>query len=197
VSSRPVDSIHPTPGESDHGESSKACLRASLHWADFRANLRGRPRCRFSPRAADAQSTPRRLDRHWTVQTSRPLAPRQPKRSCLQGLSPIAGAEFDPRSSCRKPGGQADASSFSLSLPCLRPRHFGGILGRPPCRETRSYRRICRHFGAIAEAEQLLAMQKVEGSNPFSRSRERPAFAGLFRARSRLVRLPGRGLNAD
>jgi len=31
---------------------------------------------------------------------------------------------------------------------------------------------ICRHFGPICEAELLLAMQKVEGSNPFSRSRK-------------------------
>ena len=36
-------------------------------------------------------------------------------------------------------------------------------------------------------------MQKVEGSNPFSRSRKRPAFAGLFSSRSRVVPLhPGR-----
>jgi hypothetical protein len=29
--------------------------------------------------------------------------------------------------------------------------------------------RICRYFGALWRREQLLAMQKVEGSNPFSR----------------------------
>jgi hypothetical protein len=28
---------------------------------------------------------------------------------------------------------------------------------------------ICRYFGPISETEQLLAMQKVEDSNPFSR----------------------------
>ena len=38
-------------------------------------------------------------------------------------------------------------------------------------------------------------MQKVEGSNPFSRSQKRPAFAGLFRVHSRLVRLLRRAPN--
>jgi hypothetical protein len=32
--------------------------------------------------------------------------------------------------------------------------------------------RFCRHFRTIWEAEPLIAMQKVEGSNPFSRSRK-------------------------
>jgi hypothetical protein len=34
---------------------------------------------------------------------------------------------------------------------------------------------------AEPHANALLAMQKVEGSNPFSRFRKRPALAGLFR----------------
>jgi len=54
----------------------------------------------------------------------------------------------------------------------------------------------------ICEAERLLAMQKVEGSNPFSRSPGRQegrkaAFAGLFRVCSRLVRLLRAGPKPD
>jgi hypothetical protein len=48
---------------------------------------------------------------------------------------------------------------------------------------------ICRRFGLICEAELLLAMQKVEGSNPFSRSRKGLHLQVFFRPRSRLVRL--------
>jgi hypothetical protein len=39
---------------------------------------------------------------------------------------------------------------------------------------------VCRHFGAFWESEQLLAMQKVEGSNPFSRSQEGLHLQGFF-----------------
>jgi hypothetical protein len=39
---------------------------------------------------------------------------------------------------------------------------------------------ICRRFRGICEAELLIAMQKVEGSNPFSRLWKGLQFAGLL-----------------
>jgi hypothetical protein len=39
---------------------------------------------------------------------------------------------------------------------------------------------ICRDFYELALREEPLAMQKVEGSSPFSRFDKRPAFAGLL-----------------
>jgi hypothetical protein len=39
---------------------------------------------------------------------------------------------------------------------------------------------ISRSFAIIRGPSRLLAMQKVEGSNPFSRSQKSPVFAGLF-----------------
>jgi len=62
---------------------------------------------------------------------------------------------------------------------------------------TRPDMPICRHLCILGAADLLLAMQKVEGSNPFSRSRKRPAFAGLFRGRSRLVRLRHRTMTGQ
>jgi hypothetical protein len=56
---------------------------------------------------------------------------------------------------------------------------------------------ICRDESGKPVLQVLFAMQKVEGSNPFSRSRRGPVFAGLFCVRSRLVRLRPVGLTPD
>jgi hypothetical protein len=52
-------------------------------------------------------------------------------------------------------------------------------------------------FGAGRDVRVLLAMQKVEGSNPFSRYWKGLHLQGLFRARSRLVRLLHSGPKPD
>jgi hypothetical protein len=56
---------------------------------------------------------------------------------------------------------------------------------------------ICRDIWQSASRRVLLAMQKVEGSNPFSRLQKGPRFAGLFRSASRLVRLRRAGPKPD
>jgi nucleotidyltransferase-like protein len=61
-------------------------------------------------------------------------------------------------------------SKISLSVHCLNPCDLGPIPGTPSRDQPRRYRPICRHLGTISGGELLIAMQKVEGSNPFSRS---------------------------
>jgi hypothetical protein len=46
---------------------------------------------------------------------------------------------------------------------------------------SRAEVQICRRFCILGAADVLLAMQKVEGSNPISRSHKSPAFAGRAR----------------
>jgi hypothetical protein len=53
-----------------------------------------------------------------------------------------------------------------------KPLRFRGNSWNPIFRVLASNRLICRHFETVWTTEQLLAMQKVEGSNPFSRSRK-------------------------
>ena len=54
--------------------------------------------------------------------------------------------------------------------------------------------RFAGFFGMSCERELLLAMQKVEGSNPFSRSRKGLHLQAFFRVISRVVRLHSTGL---
>ena len=77
----------------------------------------------------------------------------------------------------------------SLSVHCLNPCDRGVILGIHPGVGPPDILSICRHFGRSREAELLLAMQKVEGSNPFSRFQRNLHLRICFCVRSRLVRL--------
>ena len=60
----------------------------------------------------------------------------------------------------------------SVGLPASTHASPAGARRTRPRREHRKCAAICRRFKGICEAELLLAMQKVEGSNPFSRSPE-------------------------
>jgi hypothetical protein len=62
--------------------------------------------------------------------------------------------------------GDADLIVISLS----KPTPFRGNSWKPILAFIGQKRLICRYFGAFWKRQQLIAMQKVEGSNPFSRS---------------------------
>jgi hypothetical protein len=53
--------------------------------------------------------------------------------------------------------------------PQSQERHLCRNPGDPIVMSVEQMSSICRYFGPISETEQLLAMQKVEDSNPFSR----------------------------
>jgi hypothetical protein len=94
------------------------------------------------------------------------------------GSSPFPGAGSGPHS--------------VLKAPQIRVNSRTRLIAHP-----RGTTAAFREFPAQTLRQGLLAMQKVEGSNPFSRSRKGLPFAGLFRVCSRLVSLRGAGPKPD
>src|SRR5829696_5089582 len=94
-------------------------------------------------------------------------------------------------------GGQPDPARSHCPFLVLTPGISAQFLEADPDMSRANTGRFAGVFGMTCEREQLLAMQKVEGSNPFIRFSRRPAFAGLFRWSSRLVPLHPVGLIPD
>jgi hypothetical protein len=78
--------------------------------------------------------------------------------------------------------GRPSVRSVSKSQP------FWRVPGQAPSARHGRKRSISRSFAMIRAPWLLLAMQKVVGSNPISRSRKSPAIAGFFRPRRRVPR---------
>jgi hypothetical protein len=96
----------------------------------------------------------------------------------------------------REPALPPSARDRSLSVPCLNPRYLRTTCGTPARGLASRKSLVCRHFAGPWQTQQLLAMQKVEGSNPFSRSQKACICRPFLRA-SRLVRLRRVGLTPD
>src|SRR5215208_4826639 len=77
-------------------------------------------------------------------------------------------------------GGQPDPARSLCPFLVLTPGISAQFLEADPEMSRANTGRFAGVFGMTCEREQLLAMQKVEGSNPFSRSQKGLHLPGLF-----------------
>src|SRR5215204_4685855 len=109
-------------------------------------------------------------------------------RDCFHALpcrrdpaSVVAGRDSNPRPSGYEP---AEVNRIPARSHCpflvLTPGISAQFLEADLDMSRANTGRFAGVFGMACEREQLLAMQKVEGSNPFSRFRRKPRYGGVF-----------------